>query len=222
MDTEFIKYLEGFISEERQSLFKEVLGNRTRHVTLVLEDLFQKHNVSAIIRSADIFGVQDLHVIENEYNSFISRRVAKGAQKWMTFHNYSKVGHDNTQTCIDHLKSEGYQIIATTPHNDASYVRDFDISKKTAVVMGVEKRGVSEKIMNQADGFLKVPMFGFTESLNVSVAAALILEELTFKLRESNQDWGLTEEDKHELYHNWLKTSIKSYSSVASRYKKDS
>jgi tRNA (guanosine-2'-O-)-methyltransferase len=94
--------------------------------------------------------------------------------------------------------------------------------KKTAVVMGVEKRGVSEKIMNQADGFLKVPMFGFTESLNVSVAAALILEELTFKLRDSNQDWGLTEEDKQELYHNWLKTSIKSYSSVASRYKKDS
>ena len=86
MDKEFISYLEGFLTDSRKDLFKKVLAERTRHVTFVLEDLFQKHNVSAVIRSADVFGIQDLHIIENQYNNFISRRVAKGAQKWMTFH----------------------------------------------------------------------------------------------------------------------------------------
>ena len=218
MDKEFISYLEGFLTDSRKDLFKKVLAERTRHVTFVLEDLFQKHNVSAVIRSADVFGIQDLHIIENQYNNFISRRVAKGAQKWMTFHSYSKVGVDNTQNCIDYLKQNDYQIVVTSPHNDSSFVRDFDITKKSAIVMGVEKMGVSKQMMDQADAFIKIPMVGFTESLNVSVAAAVIMEELTHRLKKSNLNWQLRKEEKAGLYLDWMKKSINHYSEIESRY----
>ncbi|MGB0837054.1 MAG: TrmH family RNA methyltransferase [Flavobacteriaceae bacterium] len=218
MAEDFIAYLEGFVSEDRKALFKEVLNNRTRHFTIVLEDLFQKHNVSAVIRSADVFGVQDVHVIENNYNNFISRRVAKGAQKWMTFHNFSKVGADNTQACIDRLKEEGYQIVVTSPHAKASNLKEFDVSKKSAFVLGVEKMGVSKQMMDQADAYLKIPMYGFTESLNVSVAGAIILEEMTNRVRKTAVNWNLSEEEHQDLYMKWLKTSIKSYPEIERRF----
>ena len=217
-DVKFIEYLERFLTENRRELFKKVLEQRTRQFTFVLEDLFQKHNVSAVIRSADVFGIQDLYIIENQYNNFISRRVAKGAQKWMTFHSYSKVGADNTQECINDLKAKGYQIVVTSPHNDSSFIRDFDISKKSAIVMGVEKMGVSEQMMRQADAFIKIPMVGFTESLNVSVAAAIIMEELTTRLKASDLDWQLSEEEKSALYKEWVQKSIKHYSEIEERY----
>lgn len=219
MDKAFVTYLEGFLSEERTETFKQVLSKRTRHFTLVLEDLFQKHNVSAVIRSADVFGVQDLHIIENEYNNFISRRVAKGAQKWMTFYPYSKVGEDNTKNCIDHLKSQGYKIVVTSPHLEASNLRDFPLNEKAAIVLGAEKNGVSDKMMQAADAYLKIPMVGFTESLNVSVAAALIMENLTHRLRSSDQAWALSQEEKDELYLKWLKKSIKSIKEIERNYK---
>jgi len=217
-DSDFIEYLEGFLTENRLELFKKVINQRTRQFTFVLEDLFQKHNVSAVIRSADVFGIQDLYIIENQYNNFISRRVAKGAQKWMTFHSYSKVGSDNTQECIDDLKAKGYQIVVTSPHNESSFIRDFDITKKSAIVMGVEKMGVSEQMMSQADAFIKIPMVGFTESLNVSVAAAIIMEELTTRLKASDINWKLSEDEKKLLYTEWMKKSIKRYSEIEERY----
>jgi tRNA (guanosine-2'-O-)-methyltransferase len=218
MDKDFLSYLEQFVSEERKSTFHDVLDNRTRHFTLVLEDLFQKHNVSAVIRSADVFGIQDLHIIENEYNNFISRRVAKGAQKWMTFYPYSKVGEDNTQVCIDKLKAEGYKIIVTSPHLEASDLRDFPIENKAAIVLGAEKNGVSQKMMDAADGFLKIPMVGFTESLNVSVAAALIMESLSYNLRKSDVSWQLRDDEKEELYFKWIKKSIQSFKEIERNY----
>ncbi len=214
-----LKYLEIFVTERRRNLFDKVLNQRTKHFTVVLEDLFEKHNISAVARSCDIFGIQDIHIIENRYNSYVSNHVAKGAQKWIDFYNYNKQEH-NTQICIDHLKKQGYQIIATTPHTDSCILEDFDIRKKSAFVFGVEKAGVSDLVMNQADGFLKIPMVGFTESLNVSVAAALILNTTTQKLRNSNSNWQLTNSEKETIKLEWMKKSIKSIDLILERFHK--
>lgn len=216
-DPKLIAYLEQFVTEKRQEVFKNVLDNRTRHFTVILEDLYQKHNTSAITRSCDVFGIQDLHIIENKYKTYVSNQVGKGSQKWLTFHRYNSFEH-NTQTCIDSVKEKGYQIIATTPHEKSNFVADFDVSKKSAFVFGVEKEGVSEMMLKQADGHLKIPMYGFTESLNVSVAAAIVLQHVTARIRNTEIDWKLTDAEKKVIYGQWLQKSIKSIRKILQHY----
>jgi len=217
IDEKFLNYLEEFVTDTRKETFTKVLEGRTRHFTVVLEDIFQPHNSSAVIRSCDIFGVQDVHVIQNKYSSKVSRHVAKGSQKWLDIKKYNQSA-TNTQDCLDSLRNDGYQIIATTPHNESCFLHEFDITKKSAFVFGVEKEGVSEYTMNQADGFLKIPMVGFTESLNISVAAAIILQDITTKLRASNIQWQLSEQEKALLYYEWVQKSIKSITKITERY----
>ncbi len=212
-----ITYLTPLVTENRIKKFNDILQERTKYFTVVLEDLYQKHNQSAIVRSCDIFGIQDVHVIENKYVSYMSNQVAKGSQKWLDFYNYDGLEH-NTQDCIDTLRSKGYQIIATTPHNDSCYINDFDITKKSAFVFGVEKAGVSDLVMNKADGFVKIPMYGFTESLNVSVAAAIILQNVTERIRKSTIKWQLSETEKNKIKLQWLQKSIKNIDVIMERY----
>lgn len=216
-DKNLLSYLEEYLTEHRKNLFHEVLNHRTRHFTIVLEDIYQQHNASAVVRSCDVFGIQDIYAIENQFVNKVSKHVARGAQKWLTFHKYNK-DTNNTQDCLDALRSKGYQIIATTPHNDSCVLKDFDISKRSALVFGLEKEGVSEDIMEQADGFLKIPMVGFTESLNISVAAAIILQDLSTRLRESAVDWQLNDDEKQELYQEWVEKSIKNVGKIKNHY----
>jgi tRNA (guanosine-2'-O-)-methyltransferase len=217
IDENLLTYLEGFLTDKRKILFKRVLEDRTRHFTVVLEDIFQPHNASAVVRTCDIFGVQDVHAIENKYNNKVSRHVAKGSQKWLNQYRYRNDG-DNTKTCLNDLKEKGYQIIATTPHNDSCLLQDFDISKKTAFIFGVEAEGVSETVVENADGFLKIPMVGFTESLNISVAAAIILQDVTTKLRNSAVAWRLSNEEKEVLYFDWVQKTIKNVDKIEEHY----
>ncbi len=217
LNTKLTTYLEGFVTEKRKNTFKNILLNRTRHFTVVLEDIFQQHNSSAVIRSCDVFGVQDIHIIENKYHSKVSRHVAKGSQKWLNLINY-KEDKNNTKDCLTRLKNEGYQIIATSPHNNTCTLHDLDISKKSAFIFGVEKSGVSEEVLINSDEILTIPMVGFTESLNISVAAAIILENLTNKLRNSNYPWRLSEKEQEILYANWLEKSIKNVDEIKNRF----
>lgn len=217
LNTKLTTYLEGFVTEKRKNTFKNILLNRTRHFTVVLEDIFQQHNSSAVIRSCDVFGIQDIHIIENKYHSKVSRHVAKGSQKWLNLNNY-KEDKNNTKDCLTRLKNEGYQIIATSPHNNTCTLHDLDISKKSAFIFGVEKSGVSEEVLINSDEILTIPMVGFTESLNISVAAAIILENLTNKLRNSNYPWRLSEKEQEIIYANWLEKSIKNVDEIKNRF----
>ena len=217
IDEELLEYFEGYLTDKRKALFKKVLEDRTRHFSVVLEDIFQPHNASAVVRTCDIFGVQDVHAIENKYINKVSRHVAKGSQKWITSKRYKSDG-DNTKICLENLREKGYQIIATTPHNDSCLLQDFDVTKKSAFVFGVEADGVSDYVKDTADGFLKIPMVGFTESLNISVAAAIILQDVTTKLRNSSVDWQLSQEEKEELYFNWVKKTIKNVDKIEKHY----
>lgn len=218
VDYKFIEYLEQFVSEKRRHLFKKVLEDRTRHFTVAIEDIFMPQNASAVVRSCDVFGVQDVHIIETKYKFYASNHIAKGAQKWLDFSVYKRNDSNNTLDCIADLRSKGYKIIATTPHNDSCLLQDFDITEKSAFFFGVEKAGLSKDVMDNADGFLKIPMVGFTESLNISVAAAIILQNLSEKLKKSEVKWTLSETEKDIKYQEWMEKSIKSIKKIKENY----
>jgi len=218
VDHKYTEYLEQFVTEKRRALFEKVLDERTRHFTVAIEDIYQPHNASAVVRSCEIFGVQDVHVIQNKYKFYASNQVAKGAQKWLDFKLFKEKDTNNTLACIEDLRSRGYKIIATTPHNESCVLEDFDITQKSAFFFGVEKEGLSKDVMDNADGYLKIPMVGFTESLNISVAAAIILQSMNEKLKKSNVDWKLSEDEKNILYQEWLEKSIKSVKKIKEYY----
>lgn len=217
LDNQLLEHLLSYLTERRKELFKEVCSKRTKHFTVVTEDVYQLHNTSAVMRSCDVFGIQELHVIEEKLGKKIDREIAMGAQKWVNIHR-----HHSTDVCIDVLKKEGYQIIATSPHNNATEISEFDITKKSAFFFGKEKDGLSNTVLNNADGFLKIPMYGFTESLNISVSAAIILQSVVTRLKDSNIDWKLTESEKKELIFHWTKMTIKSADQIIDRFYKSS
>ena len=214
-ETKLLNYLEDFISEERRERFISVLANRTKHITVALEDVFQMHNTSAVIRSCDVFGIQEAHLIQNRNTNELDKNIAMGAQQWVDLHRYK-----DTVACITSLKTKGYKIIATTPHNDAILLPDFKVDGKIALFFGTERDGLTQAALENADGFLKIPMKGFTESLNISVAAAIILQDVRTKLMQTDFDWHLTEEEKLVKRLEWTKKSIKSIDKILERYER--
>lgn len=207
--TKLINYLRGFATEERWQKIEEVVQQRTRHVTVVLEDIYQPHNASAVLRSCDGFGIQDVHIIENNNQFEASSQVTIGADQWLSLSRYKQPNTDNTEACFNYLKEKGYRVIATSPHEDDVNLNDLPITDKTALVFGTELDGISERAKELADGFVKIPMAGFSESFNISVSAAVCLYNLTRRLRTSNVNWKLTEEEMEALKLDWLKQSIK-------------
>ena len=207
---ELIDYLRGFTTEARWNKIEEVLSGRTNHITVVLEDLHKPHNANAVVRSCDGFGIQDVHIIENLNEFDTEGTVSIGAHQWLTLYRYNARNKDNVKICFDELKAQGYQIIATTPHERDSNLSELDISKKTALVFGTELNGVSDSVKEKADGFVKIPMYGFSESFNISVSAAVCLYDLTTRLRSGGVfEKGLDEDYKQILRHKWLKKTIK-------------
>ena len=216
---ELIEYLSGFVSENRRAKFDEVINNRTRHITIVLEDLYQPHNASAVLRSCDCFGIQDVHIIENKNRYTVNQDIALGSSKWLNQVKY-KEDTNNTLACIQALKKQGYKIIATSPHKNDCTIHELDISSKTALVFGTELKGISEEVLEHADGFVKIPMFGFTESFNISVSAALCLHTLVHKLHNSRINWQLSEEEKELVLLDWLRNTISSSELIEAEYHK--
>lgn len=208
-----LQYLESFMTERRRRLFTEVLAHRTHYYTVVVEDVYQLHNTSAVLRSCDVFGIQQLHVIEERNRRKIDREIAMGAQKWISLHRYHQ-----TASCITQLKENGYQIVATTPHPPAVSVAEFDFSVPSAFFFGREKQGLSEEVLANADQHLYIPMYGFTESLNISVSAAIVLQQATTFLKSSNLAWQLSEEEKLKLRWEWAKKMIKSHEQILARF----
>lgn len=212
-DLEYLAYLETFLTPNRVERFKGVLANRTNHITIVAEDVFQMHNTSAVMRSCEVFGVQNLGVIEQKFGRTIDKEIALGAEKWVDITRY-----DTPEQSLELLRQKGYQIVATTPHIEASHLEDFDIQKPSAIYFGTEKTGLSPVVMENADAFIKVPMVGFTESLNISVCAALVIQSLTTRIRRSDLNWRLTPEQIIEKRIDWARKTIKDIDFVTQRY----
>ena len=218
MNQALVDYLSTFISNERFSLFKQILSLRTRYITVVLEDIFQSQNASAVLRTCDCFGIQDVHIIENRNKFNESITVTRGSTKWINLYQYNQQAN-NTLFALQALKEQGYKIVATSPHLNDVDLADYDLKKgKTALVFGNEKKGVSEIVKKNADFFLKVPMSGFTESFNISVSVAIILHYLTNKMKEESIDWRLTDIEQETLLLEWLRKSLKSGDLLIKKY----
>lgn len=213
IDIKLLEYLESFLTSRRQGLCKKILNERTNHFTVAVEDVYQLHNTSAVIRSCDVFGIQNIHVIEEVNVKRIDREIAMGAQKWVDINRY-----DSTSKCIQVLKNKGYQIVATTPHDDSKVLQDFDINTPAAFFFGREQQGLSDTVLNAADSKLHIPMVGFTESLNISVSAAIILQHVTSRLRETDIKWQLSEDEKLKKRLEWTKKVVKSHEQIIARY----
>lgn len=212
-EKDLLQYLETLITPERKQRFIDVLELRTRYITVAVEDVFQMHNSSAVIRSCEVFGIQDSHLIEARFGKRLDKNIALGAQQWVDTYSYG-----DSLSCINELREKGYRIVATTPHCESCSLDNYEIEAPIALFFGTEKEGLSETVLNEADETIKIPMVGFTESLNISVAAAIILQNLSTKLRNSQLPWKLTEEEKFEKRLDWTKKSIKHVDEIIGRY----
>lgn len=214
---ELIKYMEGFVSERRRGRLHEVLAERTRHMTVVLEDVYQAHNASAVLRSCDCFGVQDVHFIENKNKFKISEDVSMGSTQWLSIKKYNKE-ENNTAACLQELKQKGYRIVATTPHKNDCTIAELNVTTPFALVFGTEIDGITETVFEMADEFVKIPMYGFTESFNISVCAALCMYEFTTRIRRQNIAYQLSEQEKEQIYLEWLKVSVAKSDIIVKNY----
>ncbi len=205
---DYLDYLLQFVSENKQRRFAEVIRYRTRHVTVVLEDIYQSHNASAVMRTCDCFGIQDVHIIENKYTYSVNPDIALGSTQWLSMIRYNGQ-EDNTRACLAALKEKGYAIVATTPHREDYLLSDLPLQRKTALLFGTELRGLSQAALEMADCSVQIPMVGFTESFNISVSAAICLYDLTQRLRRSAVDWELTGDEKMDILIRWACNVVK-------------
>lgn len=192
-------YLESFVTSQRLAKIDTVLAQRSRHLTVVAEDFHDPHNASALLRTCERLGIQDIHVVEN-FNTFKARvGAASGATKWVTLHRYDKVEQNNTLTCCQKLRSQGYRLVATSPHLKALPPEAIPVDQKIAIIFGSERYDVFPQALETAEYQLKIPMIGFVESLNVSVSAAVCLYTLTQRFRNLDVKWQLSEQEKRDL-----------------------
>lgn len=204
---ELISYLEQFLTERRKKRLQEVLDERTAHLRIVLEDVYQAHNASAVLRSCDCFGVQHVHFIENRNTIRVSDDVAMGSSSWLTLHRHREKER-NTRQALENLRAAGYRIVVTTPHKESYTPAHLPLTQKTALIFGTEMQGASREAMEMADDYLRIPMFGFTESFNISVSAALCMYELSRRIRKEVADWHLPDEEKEDVYLQWVRASL--------------
>jgi len=214
--------LTDFFSENKRQLLDQNIQNRTKHLTLVMEDIFQSQNASAVLRTADCFGIQDVHIIENQYEYTLNPDVAMGSSKWVNYYRYNKKDQNNTVLAYNDLRNKGYKIIATLPHENDVMLQDLDISQPIALVFGTEKTGLSETAIKNADGFVKIPMYGFTESFNISVSAALCSFYLTEKMRNTEGlNWHLSPEEQIEQKLYWASQIVREADKIMKKLAED-
>ena len=203
-----LDFLMQFITENKTRKFESIIDQRTRHLTIVLEDIYQPHNASAVLRSCDCFGIQDVHIIEYMNKYEVNPDVALGSAKWLSLIKYNEEP-DNTSFCLSSLKNKGYKIVAASPHQDDFTPDTLPLDQKVALVFGTELAGLTEKAKKMADAFVRIPMYGYSESLNISVSAALLLFALSERLRKSAFNWHLSEEERIEVMLQWARNVVK-------------
>jgi tRNA (guanosine-2'-O-)-methyltransferase len=204
-----IAFLEQFVTTDRAQRMRTVLAERTRYLTVTLEEIYQPHNASAVLRTCDSLGVQDVHIIESRNRYRLNPGVELGSAQWLTLHRYGE-RDGGTVAAIETLRRRGYRIVATSPHNGPVTLDTFDLERgPAALLFGTELDGLSSAALELADEYLVIPMFGFVESFNISVSAAVILHTLTTQLRRSSIDYHLSEDEQTTLQLDWLRATIR-------------
>mgnify|MGYP000657605105 CR=1 FL=1 len=198
-------YMSGFLTGERIQTLRRTLAMRTRYMTILTENTFHPQNASALVRHCEAFGVQDLHTVETMCRFDPSVNIVRGTDKWIDI-----IRHDSTEEAIASLKASGYRIVATTPHRESCTPETFDVEKgRFCLVFGTEHAGVSPQIISAADEFLRIPMCGMVESLNVSASAAILIYMLSQRMRLSDVAWRLSEAECSEVMFRWVMSSVR-------------
>ncbi|WP_020528522.1 TrmH family RNA methyltransferase [Flexithrix dorotheae] len=208
-------YLSGYLTEHRKEGILSVLSERTRYLTVILDNIFQSQNASAVMRSCECLGVQDLYVIEESTRYKVNKNVVMGASKWVDLHRFS-----TTKEALSAVKKKGYKIAATSPGQSSISLHDLPLDHKIALVFGNELNGISQEVFDEVDYTVTIPMCGFTESFNISVSAGISLYYLMNKLKDSEVDWKLTEEEILDLKVRWARTSIKKIDIIEKEFNK--
>jgi tRNA (guanosine-2'-O-)-methyltransferase len=214
-----LAFYSDYLTDRRKARFEEVIKYRTRHITVVLEDVFQSHNASAVLRSCDLTGIQDVHAIENRNEYDVNTEIDMGSSKWLNLYRYNQQEH-NTLDAFNRLREKGYRIVATTPHKNDFTPDTLPLEGKFALVFGTELTGLSDIAIEQADQFLRIPMYGFTESYNISVSAALTMFTLSERMRKSNIQWQLSDEERENILLEWSRKSVRSAENLEKEFLK--
>jgi len=204
---DLLNYLLKYVTENKKEKILEVAQNRTRYITVVLENINKFHDINAVIRSCECFGIQNLHIIENTNQLDSKSSVSAGSSKWIDIKKYNS--SINFDFCLDNLKENNFKIIATSPLKKYKSINEIDINDKLAIFFGDDKLGLSSRVFERADEIVSFPSYGFTESLNLSSNIAISLYNLVKKLHKSNLDWKLSEDDMINLEINWIKKVFK-------------
>jgi len=220
---ELTDYLSQFVTAERQAKIERILSQRTRYLTVMVEDFHLSQNASAVLRTSEGLGIQDIHIVENENSFKLNRDVTRGSNKWLTLHQYNEENRNNTAGCFEVLWQRGYKLAATCPHEGAFTPEDLPLDKPIALLMGSEHHGLSDYALEYADYGVKIPMDGFLESFNVSVSAAVCLYSLTRRLKQQQTiPWPLSNEEKTHLRLDWLTLSSRSSEALVDEFLKRS
>jgi tRNA (guanosine-2'-O-)-methyltransferase len=205
-----IGHFEKYISDHKKQFIGKVLAQRTRHITVVLEDIFQAQNASAAIRTCECMGLQDVHIVENTSQYQVNTRVLKGSNKWMNLMRYRAINSNNTEICFQRLREQGYTIYAADPSEEGVSIHDLDVANRSAFVFGNELRGASDYALTHCDKKVRIPMYGFTESLNISVSVAICLNTMVTKLHQyPHWQFGLSEAEREVLTLHWYRKIIR-------------
>lgn len=204
----YLHYLKKFVTKERQEKIKEVLALRTRHVAVALEDVCHSQNVAAIMRTCEAMGLQDMYAIELDKTIDIKTNVARGSIQWMNLHRYQPHRYESPiSSCIQDLKKAGYTVVATSPHAKKT-LSELPIDKKLVFMFGTENTGLSKQALEAADESIRLPQYGFVESFNVAVSAALCVYDVVTRLRASDIQWCMTPEELFEAEITWMEQSL--------------
>ena len=202
---ERLEYMAQFLTEERKEVLSRTLAMRTHYMRILTENMFHPQNASAIMRHCEAFGIQQIHTVEDRCKFDPSVNIVRGTQKWVDVEH-----HETTAEALQALKSEGYRIVATTPHRCSATPETFDVTKgKFALVFGTEHAGISDEVIEAADDFLMIPMCGMVESLNVSASAAILIYLLSQRMRLSDVQWQIDEPSQAELLFRWTLSSVR-------------
>ncbi|WP_437206508.1 TrmH family RNA methyltransferase [Planctomicrobium sp. SH664] len=213
------RYLQQIVTPRRMERFDEVLRRRTRWVTVVLADLYQQHNASAILRTCEAFGIQNVHIAETEHEFETNPEISLGTDRWLTLQHYR--GPDALPVCLDSVKKAGYRVVATVVSGSSRPIQELPLDRPVALCFGTEKQGLPSEAIAAADLCVHLPMYGFVESFNVSVAAALCLQETTRRLHAGQIPWQLSEREHKELQLEWAKRSVVGADVVEKRFRSE-
>ena len=211
--TEVYQEIFPLLTPERQAKIQHVIEGRTFNINVVLENIYDRGNASAVMRSAEALGLVQVHAIEPGTKFKESQRTTAGADKWVELQRWKE-----TASCVAELKRQGKQIIVTSLQANSKHISEVDFTKPSALVLGNEKDGASEEIIKAADVCVVLPMVGFTQSYNISVAGALCFYHIySDRMRRQGFHGDLTDSQKQILSAHYALRTIPSAMDILQR-----